>query len=287
MKRLRKDGSEAYSEFHHKLEKMIEENWGVAPEYSEPFSWGYNSTGFYIRDREGKEFTAILADDTEKKRFEVEKNIAITKELDLSVETPKHMDTKDGGKLLEIPQIKITKGSDVRNKILVFYPFLRGIPPFDMTLDIVRQSADVLREIHLLDPLMFDVKLEEIPAQKKYFLHGDPTPSNFLVSYGEIAAIVDFELSLIGPAEYDLARMAVFSWFRMKDKPFLKILKTIKESYEDKTQLDLLKEFSLLHCQTHLRNVVKHESVHENPKVFEKEVKFAQEMLDKMQKEIQ
>lgn len=275
-------GAEGYAEFHRKLEKMILENWGVDPKYSEPFSWGYSSTGFYIKDINGKEYVAIFADNTPAKRNALEKNLYIQENLNLSVETPKYIPTKSGERLLEIDHMEIEAGKDVENKVIVFYPFLSGIPPFDMDFKILEQAAKILYEIHQTDPDKFRDTLDEIETSEPKFLHGDLTPSNMLISYGEVVAVMDFEMSLIGPAEYDLARLAVFSWFRMKRTRFSKVLKKTQEFYPEKTDMSLIKKFARIHCEMHLNNIKQHQKSYESEKEYEKDLKFAQKKLRKL-----
>jgi tRNA A-37 threonylcarbamoyl transferase component Bud32 len=277
LENIQNEGPQAYAEFHQELERIIKASWGIEPKYSEPFSWGYSSTAFYIKDTEEKEYVALLADNAPSKRADVEKNIGIVTHLDLSLNTPRYMKNSEGNYLLDIENITIPSGDNVKNKIMVFYEFLPGIPPFEMTLDILKQSVGALHEIHQHSYEKFENLLDRIESPKQRFLHGDPTPSNLLVSHGKLVSIVDFEMALLGPIEYDLARLAVFSWFRSDKHGFREIADTVIREYPGAVDGEMTESFALVHADMHLSNVKSHGEIHESPEEFKKELLFAEE----------
>jgi len=148
-----------------------------------------------------------------------------------------------------------------------------------MNLDIVLQAVEILHEMHQIKPETINYPLEKFDCDAPKFLHGDLTPSNMLISYGKIMGVIDFELSILGPVEYDLARLAIFSWFRMGDTPFLNVLQKVKEKYPEGTSLELLEKFSLLHCQMHLDNIKKHEKGYIDEKTYQEELIFTEGRL--------
>lgn len=279
-------GTEGYKEFHQKLEKIIEENWGIIPQFSDPFSWGYSSTGIYIKDIYQEEYVAILAENTPEKKRALEKDILITSSLKLSVDTPQQLRTKSGEYLLEIDKIEVTQGKSVTKRIMHLRKFMPGILPFDMNMDILMQAIKILHEIHQVDPASIDFSLETIECENPKFLHGDLTPSNMLIAYGKVIAVLDFELALLGPAEYDLARLAVFSWFRMENTPFSKVLEEVKKTYPENVSIELLKNFSILHCQMHLTNIKKHRKVYEDQQTYKADLTFTEKKLETLKADL-
>ncbi|MBP8960700.1 aminoglycoside phosphotransferase family protein [Patescibacteria group bacterium] len=273
-------GTEGYSEFHEKIEEIIKENWGIQPKFSDPFSWGYSSTGIYIKDTQEREYVAMLAQNSKEKKQAMEKNIAIANSIKLSVRTPKQLKTKAGKFLIELDKIEVPSGKSVENKLMSLGYFLSGILPFDMNLDIVGQATKVLEEIHQIPAGQINFPLEKIECDTPKFLHGDLTPSNMLISYGKVVAVLDFELSLIGPVEYDLARLGVFSWFRMTGVSYGKVLSQITDAYSNNNLSDeMLKEFSYLHCKMHLDNVERHKDIYETSEKYQEERLFAEKMV--------
>jgi len=268
-------GAKGYSQFHQKLEDIIRDNWGINPQFTNPFAWGYSSTGIYLKSKDQKEYVAMLCNNSKQKRKLIEKNILISCFLNLSVKTPKYLKNKNKEYILNIKKIEVPEGKNVENKILILGEFLSGVLPFDMNLDILSQAIRVLEEIHQVDPTGIKHLLNKIDCENPKFLHGDLTPSNMLVSYGKISGVLDFELALLGPVEYDLARLGVFSWFRMKNTNFGEIINLIYENYPQNLSMEKLKKFSRLHCQMHLDNVRKHKKIYDDPLKFQEELDFA------------
>jgi len=278
-------------EYHQRLEQIVEEKFGIDVVYSENFSWGYTSTSTYIKDINDNEFIARISDTTPEKEGVTKKDIEINSKINLSVGTREYIQNKEGQKITYIKEEKDSQGNIlIQNRMLTFYPYLHGMPPFDMTREIFEQAIKILHEVHQVDPQIFNCELSKIEGAqegKEKFLHGDMTPSNMLVSYGKIEAIVDFEFACVGPVEYDIARCAVFSWFRMKkDQNLRDLLEFAQQTYPEKLGRQLLKKYAIDHTKSHLENIKRHEESYQNKKDYRKEKKFAQKMLRKAKKEL-
>ncbi len=280
-------GNRGFKEFHKALEELIQQNWGVNVEFSDPFSWGYTSTSIYIRTQESKEYIAMLAVDSPQKRESIKKNIEITRRLKLAVKTPEYVRTIHGEYLLLIPRIEIPHGQDVENRILTLGKFIPGIPPFDVTNGILQQGIKLLYEIHTcgLDKNEeIGNLLPKIKGHKQTFLHGDMTPSNLLVHNNKLTGVLDFEMALIGPVEYDISRFVIFSWFRRKEKELKEILEMVSTQYSEraKSQLnrELLKTFMLLHVQKHVHNIRRHKNSYKELTKFNRDIEFAEKRLE-------
>ncbi len=278
-------------EYHKRLEQIVEKNFGIDVVYSENFSWGYTSTSTYIKDVNDNEFIARISDATLEKERVTKKDIEINSKINLSVETRKYIPNKEGHKMTYIKEEKDSQGNILmQDRMLTFYPYLQGMPPFDMTKEIFEQAVKILHEIHQIDPKIFSCKLPRVEGAQKgeeKFLHGDMTPSNMLVSYDKIEAIVDFELACIGPAEYDIARGAVFSWFRMKtDQGLGNLLEFAQKIYPDELNQDLLKKYAIEHTKSHLENIKGNKGRYQNIKDYRKERRFTQKMLRRAKREL-
>ncbi len=280
-------GNQGFREFHKALERLIQQNWGINVIFSDPFSWGYTSTSIYIRTQEDKEYIAMLSIDSPQKRASIKKNIEITHKLQLSVQTPKYLRNTQGKYLLPISKIEIPHGQDVKNRILTLGEFIPGIPPFNVTDSILRQGAKLLHEIHTCG-LDTDEKirklLPKIKSVNQTFLHGDITPSNLLVHNDKLTGVLDFEMALIGPVEYDISRFVVFSWFRRKQAELEKVFRIVITQYAEETEnqlsRELLKTFMLLHVQKHVHNIRTHKNNYDKPTKFDQDLKFAEERLE-------
>jgi len=291
MKNKRKDKYLFRKEYHQRLEQIVENQFGVDVAYSEDFSWGYTSTSTYIKDVNDTEFIARISSTASEKEIVTKKDIEINSKINLSVGTRKYIPNKEGQKITYIKEEKDSVGNILmHDKMLTFYPYLHGMPPFDMTKEIFVQAIKILHEIHQVDPKIFNCELLEIKSaedKKIKFLHGDATPSNMLVSYDKIEAIVDFELACVGPVEYDIARCAVFSWFRMKkNQNFRYLVELAQESYPEKLDMGMLEKYAIDHGKSHLENTKCHKKLYENKNKYREDVRFAHKMLKRAKKEL-
>ncbi len=274
-------------DFHKKLEEIIKNFYGIEVEYIEPFAWGYVSTGFYIKCKKGNEYVGLLSENTKEKQRLIKKNITIAKNLSISVKTRDTLKNKDGEYLTFLDKVRYEDSLFIEDKIWTLHHHLKGMLPFDMTRNIFKQEIQLLNEFHNQNYKEFPIKLEEMPTQNPRFLHGDLTPSNVLVSYGKINGVMDFDLSKLGPPEYDIARTTVFSWFRTKDEKVAAMLEIAKEVYPEKLDDPLLKKYCVEHAKNHLANIEKHKEQHENKAELKKELEFAKKSLKIIEKELQ
>lgn len=273
-------------EYHERLEMLLKKHFGIEPTFSDNFSWGYTSRSFYVKTAEGKEYVAKVAEASTEKRTAVEKDIAITSALDLSVKTPTYLKTQEDGFFIEVKEEKARGVTLMKERLITLAPFLHGMPPFEMTFDIFRQAISLLAEIHKTQPgnikeYLYKMEMPDEPENKTpAFLHGDLTPSNMLVSYGKLAAVVDFELAAWGPVEYDLSRCALLCWFHMSEKVSIKkVLDTVEEHYPSKLRRKTLEKYLLGNAEKNLANLQANKSRHEDKKAYRKEVKFAKKRL--------
>lgn len=268
-------------EYHNKFEGLLKKHYNIEAEFSEDFSWGYTSTSTYVKDNEGNEYVARMSRNIPEKKQTIEKDLQITcdlKKLNLSVQLRDYVKNNQNKYLTFIEKETDENGNIlIENKIMMVHPFIHGLCPFDMNEEILKQAILLLHEIHKIDPQRINYPLDTLATNENFFLHGDVTPSNMLVSYNKLIAIVDFELACLGPVEYDLARTAVFSWFRFDDKyPFEKLLEIISTTYPSKVKTKLIWHYAIEHSESHLNNIKKHRKIHQNKGEYKKEVRFAE-----------
>lgn len=262
------------AKYHKELEDFIYVEYDIKTTYSEAMSWGYNTTVFYIQSEKGN-FVAKLTHPTAEKLKKIEKEILLSNKLRSKLPTSRYLPNKNGNWTCEF-----------KNMIFRVSEYIPGTPPFDMNYDILKQAVEFLKSIHLTKLSGISIPVFE-NGNYNTFLHGDLTPSNILISFGKICGIIDFEEAMFGPVEYDLSRLAVFSWFRMKEKKFDEILGFILERYGNDihgTNLDLklLKKISLDHAKSHLDNTIMNKNHYENIKDWEHDCDFAQSMLKRL-----
>ena len=260
------------AKYHQELEDFIFSEYGIKTTYSEAMSWGYNTTVFYIQSNRGN-FVAKLTHPTPEKLIKIEKEITLSNKLHNELPTSKYLLNKNGEWTCKF-----------KDMVFRISEYVAGTPPFDMNFDILEQAVSFLKKIH-------SIKVSEvsIPTYEEgnydTFLHGDLTPSNILISFGKICGIVDFEEAMYGPIEYDLSRLAVFSWFRMKENKFSEILDFVTQKYgvsvnSKSVDQKLLKKISLDHAKSHLDNTIMNKTHYEKPEDWEHDCDFAQSMLN-------
>lgn len=236
-----------------------------------PSSWGYSTSCYYLKAKDG-DYAVSISRHSTKKLVLINKDIYISNFLKPVVPTPTYLQTKNKNNFI------------VKNEhIIKINKYINGVPPFEMNLNILKEAVYILKNIH--STLAPGIKLSSPKGLSKYenkrFLHGDLTPSNMLVSNNRIIGILDFEHCFIGPIEWDLARCLVFSWFRMYEKvTFEETLNLVLEVYgSDLVNKKLLLEFSIKNAQTYLHNIVKHKEKYEDKEWFTMEYDFAKEMM--------
>lgn len=247
--------------YHKKLESLIQQNYNVDTEYLEVLSWGYHTTAIYIKSSKAKEYLLKLADWSEKKEKAILKDISLSNRLREIIPTPVYIKTTNGGYICRF-----------EDKIVRLSHYISGLAPLDMNFDVLGQMVDVLKRIHYSSAMPENV-----------MLHGDLTPHNVLVSFGKIVAVMDFEMSFIGPREWDVARTAFFSWNYMKNTQFEKVAQFVLEKYrDDSINTDLVYKYAVENAQKHLDSVEKHQSDYEQQEDWEKDRDFAREQLSRL-----
>lgn len=273
--------------FHEKLAEVIENEYGLKCAFTNLTSWGYTTTAYYVETNKGN-LIARLSKNTAGKIEKIEKEVKISNYLRNIIPTTHYIRNLRGCYIIHI---KNECDSFLKNMALIENTYLRvskhieGIPPFDMNFIILEQMVKYLKIIHEQNPNIPEVKLKKYYPNKKNqkLLHGDLTPSNVLLSYGNITGILDFEEAMIGPVEWDLSRTAVFSWFRMHDLPFKEVLKFVLEKYDNKDVSEkLTKELSKKHLEDRVENLVKNKYIHEDIKFWNEDYEFTKDMLSKI-----
>jgi len=258
------------TKYHQKLEEVIKREYDLIPTFSNPISWGYTTNAFYIKTNEG-DFAARLSKNSPEKIRTIEKDIEISRALENVLPVPKYIKNRNGDYLSIIQEEKDDYAILISNSIIRLHKFIEGVLPFDMTENILAQCVDLVKTLHI-----FSVPIRR--GAEDSLLHGDLTPSNFLVAYGKIVAVLDFEKTFVGPVEYDLSKMAVFFWFRMPAHTFPEIMQLILNRYDSVTiNVDTLYKFSVQHAQNHLANIANNKKRYSNQKEWEKEYSFVKE----------
>jgi len=241
--------------YHKDLADVVEKNYGVKAQYLEVISWGYHTTALYLKTADNEEYLIKLANWSEEKEKLVLKDIKLSQDLKFVIPTPVYIPNCSGK--------YITRYQD---KILRLSHYISGLAPLDMNYDILGQMVSVLKKIHSFN-----------------ILHADLTPHNVLVSYGKLVAVMDFELSFVGPKEYDLARTSVFCWNYFKDESFENIAKFVLEKYEnDKIDPDLFYRLCVENSRKHLDAVTDHRQDYGSGRDWKRDHDFAKSQLEKL-----
>jgi tRNA A-37 threonylcarbamoyl transferase component Bud32 len=263
--------------YHEQLAQVLMTYYDITPMYMEVLSWGYNTTAFYIKSA-GGEFSMRIVDFSEPRQEALIKDIAVSRKLGLYLPTAEYIESK--------AQKFLTAFTDIENekKLMRVAKFITGVQPFDMTTDILNQAIAYLKRMHdvqVSDELKPELGRIENPKKQYVLLHGDLTPSNLLVSFGKVVAILDFERAALGPIEYDLARTTVFCWFRMATESFRQVFDNVADSYGNVNK-DLMFRYSLDHAKEHLDNVTQAKARYTEESLWQKDLTFAQKMYQQV-----
>lgn len=267
------NGKEEYikglAKYHKEIEKTLKDLYQIKTQYLEVLAWGYITTSLYIKATD-QDYIFRLSNYSPQKFKDLEREIFITQNLQKTIKTTEYV--KDiHGRFLNV----------IDDKIIRVSKHIEGLPPFDMNFEIFKDIINMQKRIH---QQKIDVELPQINVEKEKlkFLHGDLTPSNVLVSYGKLVAILDFELALFGPVEYDIAKTIVFCWFRDSKKDYLEYLKVGVESYNQANiSLDLINIYAKQHLQTHLNNIISHKENYDVGAGWQSDYDFTNKMLDR------
>lgn len=232
------------------LSKILSNNYAIKPKIIDKSAWGYSSVTYYVEDESGKKYAAKTTIYSDEKNIKLERDISLSLKLGKLVKTPNYIRDNTGQYLLKVDNVLI-RVSD----------YIEGTSPFDMNMDIYVQVVELLKEIHRfpIADLSLNLIKHEPNTEKPKLLHGDLTPSNIIVAFDIIAGVLDFEDSFIGPAEYDLSRSAVFSWFRMKNIPFQEVFDITHERYPGADR-KLTYDFAVQHSKNHLDQVTQNKN---------------------------
>ena len=248
--------------YHKKLEGLLTKQYNVKPEYLETLSWGYHTTAFYIKADNGKEYLLKMTDWSRDKEAGITKDVELSTRLGNVIPTPTYIKTNQGGYICKF-----------ENKLLRLSNYISGVAPLDMNFNVLEQMALILRKIHETDR----------PQDKNVLLHGDLTPHNVLVSFDKVVAVMDFELSIMGPREWDLARTAVFSWNYMQKTNFEEVAHFVLEKYGHKgISADLLYKYAVENAKGFLMAVEQYKSNYDRVGDWQRDRAFALAQLTKL-----
>jgi len=275
--------------YHKKLENVLRQNYQIDTKYLEVISWGYQTTAMYIKSDDDKEYLLKLANWNDAKEKAIIKDIDLSNMLRNVVSTPVYIKTLSDSYTCRF-----------EDKILRLSHYISGLAPLEMNFDILEQMIDMLKKIHAFPASRGEVSAAIRGSRERRggdprreccrnlrqasgcptLLHGDLTPHNVLVSFGKIVAVMDFEISFVGPREWDLARTAFFSWNYMKNTPFDKVARFVLEKYaEGFINPDLFYKHAVENAQKHLDAVEKHRDDYDKQKNWEKDHDFALRQL--------
>jgi Ser/Thr protein kinase RdoA (MazF antagonist) len=258
--------------YHKQLESAIKAKYGIDTKYLEVLSWGYHTTAIYVKAPNDREYLLKLADWSELKEQGCLKDIALSNQLRASIPTPEYLTTLSGDYTCRF-----------EDKILRLSHYISGVAPLAMTYPILAQMVAVLSKLHA-------VKLPPETGQSApnaVMLHGDLTPHNVLVAYGQLVAVLDFELSTVGRREYDLARTAFFSWNYMQEASFEAVASFVLKAYgHTQVDTDLFSKYVLANAQSHVEAVVKHQPDYDSPQAWTQDYTFATNQLNLVTQEL-
>lgn len=248
---------------------ILQKAYGVTPDVLEKSAWGFNSTAYYFRQGDDQFVAKVTLSDPEKLakcQKDVQLSMALANIVPTSTFIPnKNGDfiTQDGGFIVRVAR------------------FVAGAPPFDMNSRVYKSMLDQLRKFHLVPladllPVIKPLKLPVLEGSKT-FLHGDLTPSNVIVAGDKIQAVLDFEDSLIGPVEYDLARCAVFSWFRWQQADFEQVFHETLTGYGNRIDQTKLADYCQRHVQEYLEHIVEYKAKYDNLTNWTDDYNFARQ----------
>ncbi|HSX39622.1 MAG TPA: aminoglycoside phosphotransferase family protein [Candidatus Saccharimonadales bacterium] len=244
MKDLYLKGLQAY---HKKIERVLQKNYGIEIEFLDVIGWGHTTTAYFIKTPD-KNYVARVSKYSKQKLKAIKKDIALSNELNTYIPTTKYRKNNSDN--------FITLFDD---KILRLSEHINGLFHYDMDDKTLSSAVKMLHKIHQLKPNVIDLaKVKN--SSKHVFLHGDLTPANIIQSYSKVTGILDFEMALYGPPEWDLAITAVFSWLKMKNTEYLKIYGLIKKNYKDKIDKELFMKYSVKHLKTYHKNIQKNKN---------------------------
>ncbi len=293
---LKEDYVQGLEEYHKFVVAIIEKNYDLGIRFFENYAWGLVSTTFYIKSRKG-DFTAKISNYTEESEKQIQVDKIMSDFLRKEIPTSEYIETQDNKFSLRF------KDPNGQEKLLRITKHLVGMSPFGMKYNYLESGINWLKKLHyhILPPEnLIKLPYLSLDSSTKYLLHGDMTPNNLLIFFEKVDAVLDFGLSSIGPVEYDLGRLALFTWFRMPGVDFQEILQTtssyyirasVEFNFEVNKRVDikeisinqkLIKHFAGEHCSSYLKDVLKHRKLYLDDAKWQADYDFVKTKLEEL-----
>lgn len=240
-------------EYGNKIRKHLKNSYNIENvEFINCYSWGFNTSAFYIHIDENTKYTARISSNLNKGK-NLLNDIYWSNKLKSIVTTSEFIKDRFNNEI-----------SFFGNSYFRLSKHIEGTAPFEMNFEIFDQIIEKLTLIH-----NFEIK------GKECLIHGDTTPSNFLVSYEKLVGILDFEETRFGYPEEDFGKLTIFSSTRDIEKSFLDYLdRTLSKSpYLDR---DKIIHFAKISVKKYIENL---ENNKKTPKYM---IKDAEVMLKEL-----
>lgn len=259
--------------YHKLLEQALLEEYNISTDYLEVLAWGFTTTAFYIKSKSNA-YLVRLSNYSKEKLEGVNKEITLSNYFNSRIPTSKYLKNKSGG-YTNIYEDRILRVSE----------YIEGIAPFDINTDMFKQMIEVLKIIHSSEIPNVDLPKKPFENKPLKFLHGDLTPSNILISYGKIVGVLDFEMSLLGPVERDLAKTILFGWYRTPGSTFENVLTSALGFYNQKdVDVALMMKYTFEYAKEFLDNIISHKAIYNHKKDWEHDFDFAKRKLEILKK---
>lgn len=261
---------------HVFLANHVIEEYGIDTKFSDVVGWGYNSTSIYLNDTADNEYLIKFRTNTLENKASITKDIYFANYLKNEIPTVEYIPSKNSNYITE-----------ANNLLYTVHKFKQGVTPFRLTREIIVDSIPYFKRIHNFKvPSKREIELRQLlgngdPSKYK-LLHGDITPSNYLVAYNKVSAILDFEFMCIGPVEYDLASMIVFSWFRMETETYISIRDFIISEYDEPVNSALIYKYASNLLESRLTAIHKFKKTYKSRKDWLSDFNFTTSKLNEL-----
>lgn len=251
---------------------VISDSYGLKAGYLELISWGYHTTAYYVKTSKNRDLLLAESAWSADKEAKVGKDISIALYLDKKLPVPRYLPTKQKG-------LQFT----LAGKIYRLSEFA-GLSPLKMDYHVLGQMLAILKKLHHISPpaTLKSKKVHTNQNEAHSFLHGDPTPHNFLVTNNKLSAMLDFELCYVGRIEEDLGKCIVFSWNYMHNRPFEEVYRYVIDSYSRILDQALVYKEALTSLQNHLASVLKHKDKYSTRTEWERDFTFTNTQLNRL-----
>lgn len=257
------------------IKLLLKEEYAIIPRVFEKSAWGYNTVAYYVQ-HSSDTYVVKVTPTSKEKLVGCQKDVLISTLLSPALPTPRYLKNRHGEYM--------TNASDL---IIRVAHYIEGTSPFKMNIPVYKQIIQLLAVLHTTP---VDSVLKALLGQNlnvldggSVFLHGDLTPSNVIVADDKVVGLMDFEDSLIGPVEYDLARSAVFSWFRMDSMPFKDLVDLTMEEYKGSADRLKMLNYCVRHARNHLKQVVEHKGSYKDEVFWNDDYNFSSKALKEIE----